>query len=239
MADRRPDAFTLVELLVVIAIVALLLGVLAPALGKARLAAKRTACLANMRGLTVAHTAYMAEFGGRMIDASHAGSEDRSWVLTLRDGYGSEVKARSPVDTSPHFARADGGRGVPVPGTTGVYRRTSYAINDYLAPYKQTGYDRLGRVPRPSSTIHFVIAVFEGKRAAADHVHADGWYTPHTDFIPLKASREMQLDAHGGEPASWRGRGNYGYLDGHAESRLFEQTYRSFGFNQYNPAGAD
>lgn len=238
MAWHRRRAFTLVELLVVVAIIALLLGILLPALSQAKLAAKRTACLANMRGLTVAHAAYMAEFGGRTIDASHAGSEDRSWLGTLQESYGSEIKARSPVDTSPHFAAADGGRGVPVPGTTGVYRRTSYAINDYLAPYKQTGFDRLSRVPRPSSTIHFVIAVFEGKHAAADHVHADGWYTPNADFIPLKASREMQLDAHGGEPASWRSRGNYGYLDGHAESRRFEETYRSFDINQYNPEGA-
>lgn len=61
--NRR--AFTLVELLVVVAIIALLVGILLPALGMARELGKRVKCLSNLRQLTTATTAYHAEYDGR------------------------------------------------------------------------------------------------------------------------------------------------------------------------------
>jgi prepilin-type N-terminal cleavage/methylation domain-containing protein/prepilin-type processing-associated H-X9-DG protein len=52
-------AFTLVELLVVISVIGLLMGILVPALGKARKTANRTYCKANLRQIGVAIRSYL------------------------------------------------------------------------------------------------------------------------------------------------------------------------------------
>src|SRR5690349_5401440 len=62
LASHRRRAFTLVELLVVIGIVALLVAFLMPALNKARLAAKRVACMSNQHQAFLALCAYAADF---------------------------------------------------------------------------------------------------------------------------------------------------------------------------------
>lgn len=60
----RPGAFTLIELLVVIAIIALLIGILLPALGRARESSRGTVCAARMSQVALGWSIYADENRG-------------------------------------------------------------------------------------------------------------------------------------------------------------------------------
>jgi prepilin-type N-terminal cleavage/methylation domain-containing protein/prepilin-type processing-associated H-X9-DG protein len=59
--------FTLIELLVVIAIIAILMGIIMPAVALARKQATGSRCLGNQRSLVLAWTMYATDNGGKMV----------------------------------------------------------------------------------------------------------------------------------------------------------------------------
>jgi len=242
---KHARAFTLIELLVVIAITAVLMGILTPVLHTSRQSALQIKCLSNMRNMEMAHWMYMTDWEGYLIDVGlgHGGShakEEIAWINTLQPYYKDKLLHRCPVDKSPHWAIEEGGPGIPVPPTTDHFRKTSYGVNNYLstvAPEKQ--YRKLSDVPRPSSTVHFLTMAFEGKFAGADHPHVETWYVPgRPDSPPVKAAGHIQTNAHGGKSQSWQAKSNYGFLDGHAEIRIFRDVYMDWQHNSFDPEAA-
>lgn len=189
----RQAAFTLIELLVVISIIALLIGILLPALGAARSTARDMACLSNTRQVGIASTAYATDNKDWAVRATSSGgfTDDRATDyfagnLTI-GGYGSTVEmfqctifdpdpsfTFDPYDPSvqadmledkghPNWRQIDYGTNWYT-----VTGRRSYASAGRGKPAPASLSARLSNIKNPTETVFLADSWYEGFDGTAD-----------------------------------------------------------------------
>jgi prepilin-type N-terminal cleavage/methylation domain-containing protein/prepilin-type processing-associated H-X9-DG protein len=85
LSRQRSKAFTLIELLVVIAIIAILAGMLLPALAKAKAKAQRIKCVGNLKNVALSFRIFATDHGDQFpmqISTNLGGSSEYSYSFT-------------------------------------------------------------------------------------------------------------------------------------------------------------
>ena len=229
----RKTGFTLIELLVVIAIIAILAAILFPVFAQAREKARQTACLSNVKQISLAMMMYAQDYDetfcpGRYYDGVTAWAWDHYIEPYAQSagstyyGTGKQPYLECPTDTTPRTTTVAGKRSYAIPMSAFATADLAWKTETYSGAYYITEGRPLSAFPAPASTILVTEAPLNNNRIGNNTGFRVG--SPNGQLPPAGANPPVT-----GAKPNHSGGWNYGFADGHAKWVRPEQSAATSG----------